>query len=246
MQSRKATQREWLAHFPRHGIERQYLERADTLATKDTLPAVRRRYWAPALKQLHLPRSRSAWNSAVAPNRARKRSASSDSEFSLSRALPPPRSARPEAGRSGLRRACASRIRLVELAAPIWRISDSTFSARSGRLAQPFVEQVLDLERQAQQVKPARVAPAWSRLEDRFHLVVVEARDDRRGHHAGRDAGGASARIASSRRCGAEARGSMSRASSLSSVVTDRTTSARLRLAMSARMSMSRVTSGSW
>ena len=51
-----------------------------------------------------------------------------------------------------------------------------------------------------------------------------------------------SARMASSLRCGAEARGSMVRARSLSSVVTDRKTSARLRLAMSARMSMSRVT----
>ena len=50
-----------------------------------------------------------------------------------------------------------------------------------------------------------------------------------------------SARIASSRRCGAEARGSIARARSLSSVVIDTKTSARLRLAMSPRMSMSRV-----
>jgi hypothetical protein len=51
-----------------------------------------------------------------------------------------------------------------------------------------------------------------------------------------------SSRIASSRRRAVEARGSIVRASPLSSVVTDRNTSARLRLAMSARMSMSRVT----
>ena len=52
-----------------------------------------------------------------------------------------------------------------------------------------------------------------------------------------------SARIASSRRCGAEARGSIARARSLSSVVTDTNASARLRRAMSPRMSMSRVMS---
>ena len=51
------------------------------------------------------------------------------------------------------------------------------------------------------------------------------------------------AAIASSRRCGAEARGSIARARSLSSVVIETKTSARLRLAMSPRMSMSRVMS---
>ena len=52
----------------------------------------------------------------------------------------------------------------------------------------------------------------------------------------------ASRLIASSRLWGADARGSIARARSLSSVVIDRKISARLRLAMSARMSMSRVT----
>ena len=53
----------------------------------------------------------------------------------------------------------------------------------------------------------------------------------------------ASSRIASSRFCGVEARGSMVRASMRSSVVTESATLARPRAAMRASMSMSRVTS---
>ena len=92
-------------------------------------------------------------------------------------------------------------------------------------------------------MKPARVAPA-SAAASRIASISWSLRPGIIGAvitPTGTPAS-ASALIASSRRCGAEARGSMSRASSLSSVVTDRNTSARLRLAMSARMSMSRVT----
>ncbi len=57
-------------------------------------------------------------------------------------------------------------------------------------LAQPFLEQVLDLKRQAQDGEArARGTGFLCRLEDRFHLVVVQPRDHGRGHDAGRDAG---------------------------------------------------------
>ena len=66
----------------------------------------------------------------------------------------------------------------------------------------------------------ARLAPA-SRggFEDAFEFGLVEERDHGRHAHAHRHAGRASVSMVRSRRCGAAARGSSTRASAGSSVV---------------------------
>src|SRR6516162_8500173 len=96
---------------------------------------------------------------------------------------------------------------------------------------QPFAKQVAHLQRQSQQ-HVAGLLHAHGRrgIENALDLLVVE-RGDHRRHHDG------------CRRAGVAARGSMTRASLPSSVVTDSATLTRLRSAMRARMSRSRVTS---
>src|SRR5215216_1460163 len=84
---------------------------------------------------------------------------------------------------------------------------------------QPFAEEIAHLERQAQRhITGASITEVGTPASDNW-------------------------RNASSRRAGVAARGSITRASFGSSVVTDSATFARLRLAMRARMLISRVTS---
>ena len=135
-------------------------------------------------------------------------------------------------------------LRVVELAAA--QVADAVehlLLAVGEVLLEPVLEERRDGPRQAQhdEAGAARAGVA-RRGEDLRHLVIGDRRDDRRDHHADRDAGLRQRLDRARRSSGVDVRGSMMRASFGSSVVIETTTDAALYCASSPRRSTSRVT----